>query len=305
MSACRDCRFFKQGKTKVDHSHCESPDRPREKRKLAKDGGGSCKLFEKQMKIEARAQAPTAPPRVTVRHIPLSQFVSWIKEGRYFSYVRYGDGEWKAVFRDSGRNGRAHMLTPEFHRDMRTCLLKNAYSFNVLFGMQRNTYRPEGRQAEIDTFLEKNNLTNIPWVDGDTLHHASRDGTLLPLIREFRDRHVVIVGPFFLSELPKAIDLKHTSLVEVPERDAYEERGRILRECMDVQAELGDGLIYSFSAGPAAEAFILHLQEEIPDNFFIDFGSLWDVFVGRRTRRYTKDTEAYTEETIKRNLGSV
>lgn len=303
---CADCGFFKKGKSSADHSHCQNPKRPKDKRHLRKDGGiETCKLFEKRPKIKIGSQVQIPPPKVMVRYIPLIQFVNWIREGKYFSYVRYGDGEWKALLKESGRNGRAHMITPEFHRDMRICLFKNAYTLTVLFGMQRNTYRPEGRQVEIEKFLEENNLVNIPWVSAETLHHASRDGELFSLIREMKERNVVIVGPEFLTELPKTLGLEHSEFVEVPERDCFEEKDRILRECLDIQADLGDGMIYSFSAGPAAEVFILHLQEEIPNNFFIDSGSMWDVFVGRRTRRYTQDREKYNEEILKKNLGEV
>ncbi len=300
---CVDCGFFSMGKPKADHSHCKNLKRPKSKRHLQKDGKSeACELFGKKRPVTVQSYVST-PPKVAVRKIPFSQYVNWMHSNEYFSYVRYGDGEWKVLLKESGRNGRAHMITPEFHRDMRACLFKNAYSLAVLFGMQRNTYRPEGRQAEIDIFLEKNGLVNIPWVTAEIFHHASRDGELFSLIKEMRERNVVLIGPGFLAGLSEILGFEHSEFVEVPERDCFEEKDRVLRECLDLQADLGDGMVYSFSAGPAAEVFILHLQEEIPNNFFIDSGSMWDIFVGRRTRRYTQDLENYTEEIIKKNLG--
>lgn len=301
---CRDCKFFRKGKVTVNHSHCENPEVPKQLRKLDKEGRlPLCELVTRKMAKTKPPRSTSAPPALTIRHIPFIQYVNWIREDKYYSYLRYGDGEWKVIFRESGRNGRAHMITPEFHRDMRSCLFRNSGNPRVLFGMQRNTYRPEGRQVEIDTFLKKNNLMGIRWVSAETLHHASRDGVLLPLIKELKERHVIIVGPSFLDRLPDEIGLMHRSFIEIPERDCYEEQDQILRECMNIHDDLGNGLVYSFSAGPAAETLIPHLEEEIPNNFFIDFGSLWDIFVGKRTRRYTKDTKSYTRKTIMSNLG--
>ena len=66
-----------------------------------------------------------------------------------------------------------------------------------------------------------------------------------------------------------------------------------------------EDVIYSFCAGPAAEVFIPKLAEELPNNFYLDAGALWDVFVGERTRRYTQDKVLYTNEIIKKNLGEM
>ena len=303
---CNNCRSFKKGKSTTDHSHCISNKRPKEQRRLPKDGlPEACKFFKKPETVE-QIKIRVGQPKISIRWIPFHQYIKFIEEGKYFSYLRYGDGEWKALFRDNGRNGRAHMITPEFHRDMLECLFKNAYNFSVFFGLQRNTYRPEGRQEEIDIFLKKNDLLNIPWVSAETFHHASRDGILYPLIKQMKEKNTVFVGPEFLAELKKTI-FPDAYFINIPNADCYEDRERIYNEISDTAEEqnMQEDVIYSFSAGPAAEVFIPKLQEELPNNFYIDAGSLWDVFVGQRTRKYTQDKETYTDEIIKKNLGEM
>lgn len=303
---CKNCRYFKKGKSTTDHSHCTSNRRPKGQRKLAKDGlPEACKFAKKPETVE-QIRVRVGPPKVNIRWIPFYQYVKFIEEGKYFSYLRYGDGEWKTLFRDNGRNGRAHMITPEFHRDMLECLFKNAYNFSVFFGLQRNTYRPEGRQEEIDEFLKKNDLTNIPWVSAETFHHASRDGILYPLVKQMQERDTVIVGPEFLLGLKDKI-FPDAYFITIPNTDCYEDKERIYSEISDMVEEnnMQEDVIYSFCAGPAAEVFIPKLAEELPNNFYIDAGALWDVFVGERTRRYTQDKELYTDEIIKKNLGEI
>lgn len=306
MKYCKDCRYFKKGKPTSDHSHCTSTRRPKEQRKLVKEGLlEACKFFNTPETIE-QIKVRIGPPKVTPRWIPFHQYIRYLEEGKYFSYLRYGDGEWKGLLKEGGRNGRAHMITPEFHRDMLECLFKNAYNFSVFFGLQRNTYRAEGRQEQIDAFLKKNDLLNIPWVSAETFHHASRDGILYPLVKQMQEKNTVIVGPEFLGGLREKI-FPDAFFITVPAADCYDDRERIYNEISDLAEEqnMQENVIYSFCTGPAAEVFIPRLQEELPNNFYLDTGALWDVFVGQRTRKYTQDKELYTNEIIKKNLGEI
>ena len=304
MTRCFDCGFFKAGKAKVDHSHCTNEYRPRKSRKLEKSGDIEvCKLFKRPETL-AQVTARIGVPKLTIRYIPLHVYVNWMKTDKYFSYVRYGDGEWKGLLRESGRNGRAHLITPEFHRDMLLTLFKNKDNFSVMFGLQRNTYRAEGRQEQIDSFVVANDLVNIPWVSAETFHHASRDGILFPFIEEARKRESVVIGPEFLKVLRESV-FPEMHFVEVLHADCYQEKDRVIDEVSNIQGQIGDNAIYMFATGPVAEVFILELQEMFPNNFFIDVGSLFDIFVGQRTRKYTQDKINYTEEILKRNLGEI
>jgi len=55
--------------------------------------------------------------------------------------------------------------------------------------------------------------------------------------------------------------------------------------------------VVSFSAGPTTKVLIHNLHGR--GHFLIDFGSLWDIYVGKRTRRYHK---RITPKVIRRNL---
>lgn len=301
MSNCTECYYFERGKLGMDHAHCRNLDVPQGRRTLPPEGQEACKRLWNLN--EARISALSRPQRVQIRNVPFEQFIIWLETNQHFSFVRYGDGEWKALMKTSGRSGGAHRIWPEFHRDMRRVLFRNAHTLTVLFGLQRRTYRPAGKQKEIENFIDRFHLEGINWADADVFHHASKGGNLFPLIRELRKKMTVIVGPGFLRALKKDI-FRHAKFIKIPEGNCYREKDPIIDKCLLAQKEMGDNLVFSFSAGPAAEAWILLLQEKMPRNFFIDAGSLWDVFAGRRTRQYTQDM-AYTNKIFARNLGKI
>lgn len=233
-----------------------------------------------------------------IKNVSLSQYIDRLKNNKYFSFVRYGDGEWNALFGVRGMAGRAQKLSLAFHEDMKKALLEGSKFTGVFFGIQR--YALGRMRNGIKVFLIKNSL-NISWVDADVFHRASRDGSAFPLIKILREKKMVIVGPDFLKHLSKQT-LPHTRFVEIPSKNSYGRKDEILKAILTMNKEIGNDVVYSFSSGPSAEVFILNLHKRMPQNFFIDFGSFWDIFVGRRTRGYMYK-HCYTNEKLKRNLG--
>jgi len=105
-----------------------------------------------------------------------------------------------------------------------------------------------------------------------------------------RERHVVVVGPPWLKGLPFADEF-----VPVRSKDCWQDVDKIERRLRGK----ADSVI-SFSAGPAAKVLIWRLWPALGDtSWLIDFGSVWDVYCGKKTRRYHKRV---TASIIKRNL---
>lgn len=235
-----------------------------------------------------------------IKNVPLSRYVDRLKNDKYFSFVRYGDGEWKAILGKGDRAGRAQRNTEEFRRDSKLTFLESCGSSGVYFGMQNYALRQKMFQTAIPRFLQENSI-GIRWVNADVFHYASRDGKLAPLIGEIRRKNVVVIGPGFLRGLQKRA-FKYRKFIEVAARNCHSQKREVMNAVLATQKELGHGALYSFSVGPSAEVFIPPLFNKAPQNFFIDFGSLWDVFCGRRSRGYTMNKEKYTNDILKRNL---
>jgi len=71
-------------------------------------------------------------------------------------------------------------------------------------------------------------------------------------------------------------------------------------EIIQQVSDLPHPAFVGFTAGPAAKVMIYELYQVLGDkSFFIDFGSLWDVYSGLKSRKYQK---TMTFETIRRNI---
>lgn len=237
--------------------------------------------------------------KIRRQNIPLGKFVNWLRYDEFFHFLKFGDGEWYCIWENEGIIGQGKMpLSPEVQQEMGEGLKKHSRS-PIIFGMQN--YSLKRWTKNIEEFLEKNKLWHIVWANSDVFHYASRDGELFPFVQQLRRKLIVVIGPEYLRELPEHT-FGYSKFIEVPEYDAYGEIERVEAEILATQKELGNGIVYSLSCGPLANVLIFHLWEQMLENSLINVGSLWDIFCGRRSRRYMLKRR-YPDEILKRNLG--
>lgn len=241
---------------------------------------------------------PEGSEIMEIKNIPLSRYIDGLKNNEYFSFVRYGDGEWKCIFMEKGRNGRAQEINPKLHKHMIKSFL-NCPRHGIYFGMQRNVLDIKSLAHRIKSYLKYHPSTR--WALADVFHYASRAGTLFPLIKQLRSMKVVIVGPEFLRDL-SARTFKYHDFIEVPPRNAYGVYDKVVAAVLKSREKLKGNVVYSFSAGPSANIFIQDLFPKMKNSYLIDFGSLWDIFCGRRTRGYMIKAR-YDSAKLHRNLG--
>lgn len=229
----------------------------------------------------------------------MSQYVDRLNDNKYFSFVRYGDGEWWALFTGDGEvSCGLQFVDRKIQTDMLQSLIAHANRPGLIFGIQGHAVRLF--ENRIEEFLHRHKLQNISWLEADVFHNASQNGLLYPLVEQLRKMKVVIAGPNFLRIIKNGA-FDYCAFVEVPQTDCYAHQERIKSSILGIHEKFRENVVYSFCCGPLAETLILKLHEKMPRNFLIDFGSLWDVFCGVRSREYTK-SEKYTNNILKRNL---
>lgn len=234
-----------------------------------------------------------------MKDMSLHQYVHRLKNNKYFSLVRYGDGEWQALIKGSGVLGTGRqVINSQIQTDMIRSLTSHATDPGLIFGIQNLATRIYGHR--IPSFLQKHRLENIQWVNADTFHFASRAGLLYPLIEQLRKMKVVIIGPGLLRNLPDRT-FHYAKFIETKPKNCYTQQSVIKSSILQIHNELKENVVYSFCCGLLAETLILDLHYQMPKNFLIDFGSLWDVFCGERSRGYTR-SKKYTDDILKRNL---
>jgi len=193
----------------------------------------------------------------------LQFYIDKIKKNEHFSFVRYGDGEWFTIL--GGKKGQ---------------IVKNETDYNHKAGIElkKTIDEPKDYYYGIQGYsLKRFKIQKRNWHDADVFHHASIAGKLFPLIKAMREKPVVFIGANYLRAIDKVIPYDH--FIEIPDKNCYEEKDRILKEIRDY----GKPAIYSFSA--SILSCILIYELDIKDSWLIDFGSLWDLFV-KPTRGY-------------------
>lgn len=231
---------------------------------------------------------------------PLKFYTDQIENGSPFSFIRYGDGEWSAILGDRSRtsSGSHTLRLPVLRRDLSDSLTKPRRADNCYYSLRETSINERaGRRGKQASHWLKQNTRKIRWHNCTILYQSSRKGQLYPFIRSLRNSPlpVVVVGPKRLRALsPSVFEFAH--FVEIPNRDAYVMKTPIIKRVLEVETPA----LFLFVAGPAAKALIYKLFKPLGETCtMIDCGSLWDIYVGKKTRQYHRRMKP---ETIKRNI---
>jgi hypothetical protein len=221
---------------------------------------------------------------VEVRERPLEHFVEMIRKKRPFSYSRWGDGEWKSVFGHSkGYDKDGHSYFPQMAVDLRL-VLENRPEY--MLGLPGEVQHFYGDNVKV--WLGSKRLHDLDWVDADVFHDASSQGRFDEMITALREAPaLVMVGPPHLSKLNKF--LNYREFVTVPPKNCYLALKSMVRETLAVSDHLPQGTVISISAGMPAKLMVDQLHRRLGKRHtVVDFGSVWDPYVGVCSREYMK-----------------
>ena len=151
--------------------------------------------------------------------------------------------------------------------------------------------------AGLDVRQTMRHDVDIPWIEGTFMVNASRQGEFYPLLSALRERKIIYVGPRYLRSLNSKM-LEYREFIEVPDTKAFESYVDIMNKVFRV-ADHGD--LIGVSMGPGAKKLIYDLHFDLKNTHtIIDFGSLFDGYVGRPSRKYMKAAQWST--TVIRNI---
>jgi len=229
------------------------------------------------------AKAHKMKRRLGILRTGLDYYVELLNMGKPFSFVRYGNGEWDGILGTHGgtRSGSQNLRVPGIRRDLQNSLKHTYDSRRYLLGMQNYMQRRPIWPGAMQWL--KVNAPDLVWHNGDVFHWASSGGKLWPLIQELRKKPLVFIGPSHLRPISKLLPYK--GFVEVRLPNCYQDKAKIHQAILKQKAPT----VFCFSAGPTAKILISELFPLLgKENFLIDFGSLWDVYCGVKSRSYHK-----------------
>lgn len=223
-------------------------------------------------------------------------YVDKINRKEYFSFLRFGDGEWNAIQRKKGHNCDKHEYYRGMGKRLKAAAKKGtvAMSGEYVIGWQTETDLLQ--RKNVQEFVGKQRI-----VDADVFHKASEAGELRPIVDVMRKKHVCFVGPKHLRLL-KNKGVPYKGFVEIPSRNCYLNIAHIEQQIREYATYVSNhDVLYAISASMAAEVIIADLYDTIgKENWMIDYGSLWDVYAGKLSRGYHR---RITAETIYKNVG--
>jgi hypothetical protein len=224
----------------------------------------------------------------------LSYYVDKMSKGEIFTFSRFGDGEWAAILRESGKNCDGHEYYPELGQRLRKAVNEQ---YGYMYAFQPFAMKAYGQK--ITRYLKKNNVKPT-WHYADVFHHANSAGELFPLVNQLRAMNVVMVGPDYLKGLPeKAFPCQQ--FIEIPSKNCFL-RINDIQDKVIAAGQNSQNLVFAFSASMMTKAII---HEVFPvlggKHWLIDFGSLWDIYAGVKSR--TVYSKLDWTSIIKKNLG--
>lgn len=230
----------------------------------------------------------------------LQYYVDKINTREPFTFIRLGDGEWSAILQDRARtSSRSQTLKHKsLQQGMMKVIARAPDHDNYILALRSTSFNS---RVGIKAWLEQHTPEHVKWHDCTVFYKASKKGQFYPFIQALRDQifPIIVIGPERLKALdPRVFPIwRH---VIIPGRDCWAQRERILARAL--RDRLSRPSVYLITAGPAAKVFCWSLFQRVgQQSWILDLGSLWDPYVGKRTRTYHKGM-LKRPAIIKRNL---
>lgn len=225
----------------------------------------------------------------TLQQHPLEHYLDLIRAAECWRFSRWGDGEWRAVFQNhpGKHNCDGHLYFPDMGRALYQVLQGYSPSDHYTMGLQPLAQRLYG--PRIDRLVSQFGWPKGAWHNADVFHRASGNGRINDVIAACRTRPILMVGPAYLESWCRQV-FPGSQFVTVPIKDCWLERSRVLEEITEaLRGQIATGIV-ALSCSMMAEVLIDDLDLRFPkQHLFVDFGSVWDPYAGRQTRKYHKD----------------
>jgi hypothetical protein len=193
-------------------------------------------------------------------------------------FSRWGDGEWASVLGHGGANCDGQPYTAGL-RDGLIGVLKDSPDYHL--GMQRFAKKRHGEA--IGKWLAWEAPGIVRWLDADLFHTASRRDEMQSIFEAIATRRVLLVGPIRLSALEAYFPFEHH--VVVPAARCFDSFASWSEQAVRLAKGMDRPLV-AISAGMPANLLVHRLAREVPDATSIDFGSVWEPYVGHANRSY-------------------
>lgn len=224
---------------------------------------------------------------IPVRSPGIRFYAKQILTGVPFSFMRYGEGEWRVMHPDIAP--KTHPIYNEWLDDDAADRLRSSlinYHQHPRYWpaiWHQDWYNQANHLPRIRQWLEDNELSDIPWHDGRVWRRATEQDDAFPIIDAMRKQSlpIVFIGPDKIQGVLK--HFKGAQFIQVHYCHAYYDIDEIERKIINISQPA----LISFSVGGTAKILINDLFPEIGEwSYMIDFGAFWEGLCGKKARVY-------------------
>lgn len=218
-------------------------------------------------------------------------YISELKKGNYFSFTRWGDGEWLCTSGENrpkeaaGHNCDFHLYFPDMAKDLQKALRSDKDYHKAIWPTTHGQIR-----KNLPLIMSCLDGVEVEWSNAIVWEDLVIREGVDKMVNQLKEMNFVMVS----ESSKKQLDFL-TDFIEVPSKNCYLEKERI-KDDMKTMVKKYPNVVFGMSASMATNAIVDELFDEIGDKcWMIDFGSIWDPFVGKHTRSYHRE---YLKKTI-------
>jgi hypothetical protein len=209
-----------------------------------------------------------------------------IRANRPFSFVRYGEGEWRFIVPalPEKRGKDSFWKLKEAQDSLRHTVLKCHHAkryFPALFHQRHLASR--GWLRPMMDWLAYHELDWIEWYDARVWRTATEHDQMHVIVAAIRESKlpVVVVGPKCIQDTVGKLGA--IKFIQVHPTQAYWNIAEIEKQILAIKQPA----LFSFSVGCNTKMMIHSLWPKIgAHSFMIDFGASWEGLCGGKTRPY-------------------
>ena len=209
-------------------------------------------------------------------------YIDKLRNNEYFSFTRWGDGEWFCASGINGKNCDGHKYFPEMSNNLKTALTNDKGYYKAIWPVTHGQIQKN--LPLIQRFITTNQI-KVDWVNAIVWEDLVIRENISELTLTLENMNFVIISEASKRNLP----IKHVDFIEVPKVNCFLEKNRIKSEML-AMTEKYDNVVFGLSASMMTNVVVDELYDIIGDKcWMIDFGSIWDPFIGNNIRSYHKE----------------
>lgn len=214
---------------------------------------------------------------ISPHRLTFDLMLHYIKAGENFTFSRFGDGEFNAIFQKPGANCDGHLYYPEMGKQLEA-ILKSQPDYHIGIPVSERPWC-----KEVIQWLEENTPDRL-YSRSDEFHLALVDNRMPEMFKAINEsgRRVILIGAKYLCSEKNPINFD--LFIRVDEHNAYKDgfkvggiplslniENDIILYCAGMTSCVWIDWVYSSSKGKAT---------------LIDFGASLDFYVGKNSRSF-------------------